>query len=450
MGTQVYEVPVVFHGLRQPEAYLQVIDALQTLNTVVDDVYGRIAGRVAQERTRIASLSNRLGVAQAKVQQITGSSKAITVFSSAKYPGPAVFPDYVPLYADAQKHPPKFNTYKLAQVSLQPPQDEPPLDATELLFMERAQASSKLEDVGTVQEGLGRLPHHIPSVSSLLLFNTRENPYKKFSSVDNLAGKDAEAKKVDKKKLTDAPDSVLKGDSLNLPGMMEYGYKPVLGDVPTLQFPDVLPNLPNVADITWSVNLPDVGGIAPSQNVVLPSFDTSLPSLDAPTSAPASISAPPPPPSSGAPPPPPPPMNAPPPPPPPPGPPPPPLAPVKSSLPPPPPTLEDSNATEDSGDTRNDLLAAIRKGKTLNKVNVEEEKKETKKAKADAGGGGMFANLVQALENRRLGLAAKRPGKSKKKDDSDDEDIKGPPPEGEDDDDDDDDDSDDSSDWEDN
>jgi WAS family protein 1 len=42
-------------------------------------------------------------------------------------------------------------------------------------------------------EGLGRLPAHLPSVSSLLLFNTSDNPYNLYLSIDNLLGTDREA-----------------------------------------------------------------------------------------------------------------------------------------------------------------------------------------------------------------------------------------------------------------
>lgn len=37
------------------------------------------------------------------------------------------------------------------------------------------------------REGLGRLPSHLSSVGSLLLFNTKENPYKEYAALDNLA-----------------------------------------------------------------------------------------------------------------------------------------------------------------------------------------------------------------------------------------------------------------------
>ena len=37
-------------------------------------------------------------------------------------------------------------------------------------------------------QGLGSLPKNLASVSSLLLFNTTENPYKKYVTVDPLKG----------------------------------------------------------------------------------------------------------------------------------------------------------------------------------------------------------------------------------------------------------------------
>lgn len=40
----------------------------------------------------------------------------------------------------------------------------------------------------TAQEGLGKLPSYIPSVTALLLFNTSDNPYKTYVERDNLSG----------------------------------------------------------------------------------------------------------------------------------------------------------------------------------------------------------------------------------------------------------------------
>lgn len=35
-------------------------------------------------------------------------------------------------------------------------------------------------------------------------------------------------------------------------GVEEYGFRPTLGEVPSFRLPSTLPNLPMVADISWS------------------------------------------------------------------------------------------------------------------------------------------------------------------------------------------------------
>lgn len=53
-------------------------------------------------------------------------------------------------------------------------------------------------------------------------------------------------------------------------GLVEYGYKPVLGDVPEFNLPSVLPDLPMVADISWnSADVPGFAPIAPSTKNVM-------------------------------------------------------------------------------------------------------------------------------------------------------------------------------------
>ena len=63
-------------------------------------------------------------------------------------------------------------------------------------------------------EGLGRLPDHLPSLGSLLLFNTDDNPYNVYASIDNLLGTEGKALVTDTKKLAEAPTTVATGEEL--------------------------------------------------------------------------------------------------------------------------------------------------------------------------------------------------------------------------------------------
>ena len=219
----------------------------------------------------------------------------------------------------------------------------------------RERATNLDTDVG---EGLGSLPRHLPSVSSLLLFNTAENPYKKYVLLDPLEGAKTKTREViQEEKISDAPLSITQGEELGRGQQEDFQYVPVLGELSELEVPDTLA-LPFVAsDVFYSG---DVGqSIAPSLANV-----PELPNLADPA-APAATDTPSLPPPSGSEPPPPPPAA--------PAPPPPPAPPVAA---PPLPSVGDQSGDSsdegegetgggqppaDSGDGRASLMEAIRK-----------------------------------------------------------------------------------------
>ncbi|ELR14860.1 WH2 motif domain containing protein [Acanthamoeba castellanii str. Neff] len=435
MGTmaQVFSVPVVFPNTRQDDSLFQIFDALEGLESVVEDVFGRIKNRVSHEKSRIDAISSRIDTAKAKVARVAGSTKAIAVHSSARYPAPKQLEEYHPLYIDVPRVPPKHPKHRLPEapqmpiLSLRDPLGDDPFlpESTHL------RRSEKSEDL---REGLGRLPTELESISSLLLFNTQDNPYKKYVSLDNLAGKEVAAPVQDKKSLADAP-TTLGTDDLPHVGLVEYGYKPVLGDVPEFNLPSVLPDLTMVADINWnSADLPEFAPIAPStKNVMvdLPDVtpgpdDGAAPDLDVPDVP--LIDA-----GGGMPPPPPPPMgniSAPPPPPPPAGagaPPPPP--PPAGNIPPPPPANVPSfdEAPSGGGDARSSLLDDIRRGhkdrlKKATPGNLEDappslsgDNQSGAAVPPPASTGDIFSDLIMALNRRRVGLKGEAPPKKRTK-----------------------------------
>ena len=86
------------------------------------------------------------------------------------------------------------------------------------------------------------MPQHLPSVSSLLLFNTNHNPYKKYQSLDNLESTNRKTReKEDKEVIADAPTTVKDGDSMPLHSQESVAYRPVLGQVPQIDLPSALP-----------------------------------------------------------------------------------------------------------------------------------------------------------------------------------------------------------------
>eukprot|EP00656_Telonema_subtile_P047623 TRINITY_DN5488_c0_g1_i1.p1 TRINITY_DN5488_c0_g1~~TRINITY_DN5488_c0_g1_i1.p1 ORF type:complete len:195 (-),score=42.91 TRINITY_DN5488_c0_g1_i1:70-654(-) len=181
MPAQAYGIPVIFQDLRQEEALLQMFDSLEMLDKTLGDVYDKISTRVTVECGRVARVRQRLAVAKEKLTLIKGNEKATTVFSPAKYPAPKLLTDFVPMYNSINPlsrivHPDYDLDDDVEMISRGARKPQEDFD-----FLRRLTAAEPELDR---KQGLGRLPSYLPTVSSLLLFNTSENPYKEFRLLD--------------------------------------------------------------------------------------------------------------------------------------------------------------------------------------------------------------------------------------------------------------------------
>ncbi|XP_015264202.1 PREDICTED: WAS protein family homolog 1-like [Gekko japonicus] len=274
---QTYSVPLIQPDLRREEAIHQIADALQYLQTISADIFNRISQQVEASRTQLRAINERVTLAQAKIDKIKGSKKAIKVFSSAKYPAPDRLQEYASIFAgaedpDGQKRPRRKIQSKHRAL------DEKALQEKLKYFPVCVSARVHQED--DAEEGLGSLPRNISSLSSLLLFNTTENLYKKYVFLDPLAGavtKTHVALATEKEKLFDAPLSITKRGQLDQQVPESYFYVPDLGQVPEIDVPSYLPDLPGIAaDLMYSADLgPGIAPSAPGTAIPeLPTFST--------------------------------------------------------------------------------------------------------------------------------------------------------------------------------
>ena len=175
MSDQGYSVRTIPPDLRREETILQIADSLEYLEKVANDVFTRISNRVAENRTRLQKVNDRVSLAQARVDKLKGSNKATKVFASSKYPAENVQQNYNTLCSAADGGKVAKRRHYRVQ-SKHPPADERVLREKLQFFNVHLNTKSK-KDVDNKGEGLGGLPRSVPSISSLLLFNTSENPY---------------------------------------------------------------------------------------------------------------------------------------------------------------------------------------------------------------------------------------------------------------------------------
>lgn len=426
MGHQLYNFPVISLNLRQEETVHQIADALDYLNDVVTDIFRRIDNRIAENRNKLQQLNRRTAVARAKIEKLTGSNKATKVFSSAKYPASDVRKDYISVF-----NPPATTEFKSCHADIkskqEPTDGKAPQEKLQFYHVKVGSRMRRNLEVA-VEEGLGSLPPNIDSVSSLLLFNTSENPYKRYVLLDPLGAvtktrQSLEEEGESSNVMDDAPISIAQQERLEARSGENFFYSPGMGDVPDIDVPLDLPDLPGIADdlryimdsgptiapsVTTTPAIPELPSLVPESpstpampvNEIISDIkgaSTSNAALPAPTAPP-----PPPPPPPAAP-------SLPahiPPPPPPPPPPasPPTTVPVGKPIPPPsvPASAQDSRAT---------LMDAIRKAGGSGKAklrSVEDRKVEAKKKKQEEkaqGGSDLMADLHAKLSMRRKGIS---------------------------------------------
>uniref|UniRef100_G3UBU8 WASH complex subunit 1 n=1 Tax=Loxodonta africana TaxID=9785 RepID=G3UBU8_LOXAF len=279
LAGQTYTVPLIQPDLRREEAIQQVADALQYLQKVSGDIFSRISQRVELSRSQLQAIGERVSLAQAKIEKIKGSKKAIKVFSSAKYPAPEHLREYSSIFTGAQD--PSLQRRPRHRIqSKHRPLDERALQ--EKLKYFPVCVNTKPEPEDEAEEGLGGLPSNISSISSLLLFNTTENLYKKYVFLDPLAGAVTKTHVMlgaeTEEKLFDAPLSISKREHLEQQVLENYFYVPDLGQVPEIDVPCYLPDLPGIADdLMYSADLgPGIAPSAPGTIPELPTFHTDL------------------------------------------------------------------------------------------------------------------------------------------------------------------------------
>lgn len=252
----IYHVPVIPQNLRKEETIVQIAEALKYLDDISNDIIQRVNSRIQNNVIQLSNISSRVEVVRKKIDKLSGSKTATQVFSSSKYPGTDIKKRYVSIFKGGE--PITMEKFNIDIKSTNVKNDQ----MENLLFYH---VKVKDEKKRVNLSGLGKIPTDLTSVSDLLLFNSNKNPYNKYEMSDPLQG----SKMLRKEEVSEAteigaaPASILDKTSLMRSTGQNFSYTPFLGEVPALDVPIHLPDLPGIADDLRFVT--DIGpGIAPS------------------------------------------------------------------------------------------------------------------------------------------------------------------------------------------
>ncbi|RZC38909.1 WAS protein family -like 1 [Asbolus verrucosus] len=269
----VYKVPVIPQNLSKQETIIQVAEVLNHLSNVTDDILTHISNRVDKSRKKLTDISERVDKVNMKINKLTGAKKATQVFSSCKYPGTDVSHQYISIFSEVK--PPELIRHKVKHKKIT--LNEEPLEKLHVYHVKVKKNDNK-EHV----RGLGDIPNDIDCVNDLLLYNSGKNLYKNFVMSDALEISQQIKEQVynDSASIGAAPYSISERSTLTRSSTQTYFYTPNLGEVPALDVPLDLPDLPNIADdlrydtelgpgiapsVTTTPNIPDLPIIEPTE-----------------------------------------------------------------------------------------------------------------------------------------------------------------------------------------
>lgn len=297
----LYNVPIVPLNLRKEETIIQIAEVVDYLSKVVDDVVNRVNNRIDQNTKQLNDIANRIDAASNKVSQLTGAKKATQVFSSCKYPAANVNRQYISVFNinEGQRLSITRNPVKCASTT---PVDET-LETLQFYHVKIKQTSNKLKT-----NGLGKTPKDVVSLNEVLLYNTGKNVYSKYEMSDTLVVSQQEPKNEYEAHLDIGAAPLSISDRINSSKSVldSFSYAPNLGDVPTIDVPLDLPDLPGIADdmrftthsdstiapsVATTPNIPDLPPITdlPIENVEPPPLELPLPPIEPEESTPEEI-----------------------------------------------------------------------------------------------------------------------------------------------------------------
>lgn len=88
----MFSIPAVFRDYASVESIDHALDALMILDQTIDAIFKTVTNRIAESRSEINKVRDRVGVCQDKVKKITGNTTATTVYSNAKFPASKELP----------------------------------------------------------------------------------------------------------------------------------------------------------------------------------------------------------------------------------------------------------------------------------------------------------------------------------------------------------------------
>uniref|UniRef100_A0A0K2U3L3 WASH1 WAHD domain-containing protein n=1 Tax=Lepeophtheirus salmonis TaxID=72036 RepID=A0A0K2U3L3_LEPSM len=236
-----YPIKLIAQGLSSQETVLEIASSLEYLNAVANDIFLRISQRIQSEKESLDRITSEIKGIESRVEELKVKKTASKLISNSQYPGLDYIP-YKSLFSSID--PPSYKVYKCDKLVNLPNTVNP-------IFIYNTSSSKKKK---SVQQHSTHHHHRskMKSVSNVLLFNTAERIYmldKHREAIDPLnASKKRSSSLMFGNELLDGEDNVDKTRELDTEGGDHLLYpEEEEEEMPELDLPDDL-GLDNIAE----------------------------------------------------------------------------------------------------------------------------------------------------------------------------------------------------------
>ncbi|XP_015122935.1 WASH complex subunit 1 [Diachasma alloeum] len=274
------EISVIPNDSKHEVTILQITNCLDNLHRAASHIFQGIDERIAGYSKRLLTIRVKTNKIESQLNylQNTMSMKAVKMFSDAKYPAYSTYQEYQVIVDPKalQRNPEARETSTSSDKKRPKPTDSGQSLTTVNYYSPELNLKEKLHFYYVMGKSLQKRPEEclqkfnidkVSSVSALLMNE---------SSLEDL--KQPASSKERAEQMQDAPDSIgqpWRSSDIESPS---YLYAPMLGEVPQINVPAILPDLPGIVDDErFVLDLTSQCPITPSSTVTSPTVRIDLP-----------------------------------------------------------------------------------------------------------------------------------------------------------------------------
>lgn len=184
----LYDIKIIQPDLRHEETIIQIANAFDLINKVINEVFDRVDSRIESNAKAVQEIDSRINRINKKIDELSNDYESVEIQSSYDYPPQKLFKD-IPMTLTQSNRNKAITFNRQYEIKSGPDVNISKTYDKKLQFYYVRQPKSSASSTGSsvsskeaqtyMESGLGSIPPYVDSINALLLFNKSENIYDK-------------------------------------------------------------------------------------------------------------------------------------------------------------------------------------------------------------------------------------------------------------------------------